>query len=108
MLNNSPENILITMTISLFILGTVTLAIGIIILLTRALGRDVRAIATQTQKMFKKGFTQELSGLVGNASALLSATNQMIRTTSGVGIFLTILGLLQISASIALLLYTQG
>jgi len=106
--NFSPENILLTMTISLFMLGTVTLAIGIIILLTRALGRDVRAIATQTQKMAKKGITEELSGLVGNASALLNATNQMIRTTSGVGVFLTILGLLQLSASIALLLSTQG
>lgn len=106
--NFSPENILLTMTISLFLLGTVTLAIGIVILLTRTLGRDVRAIATQTQKMTEKGFTQELSGLVGNASALLSATNQMIRTTSGVGVFLAILGLLQISASIALLLFAQG
>ncbi|MEN8173573.1 MAG: hypothetical protein ABFS03_11930 [Chloroflexota bacterium] len=108
MTNFSPENILLTMITSLFMLGTVTLAIGIIILITRALGRDVRAIATQTQKMVKKGITQELSGLVGNASALLTATNQMIRTTSGVGIFLTILGLLQIFASIAIHLYTQG
>ena len=106
--NFSIDNILFTMIISLFLLGTVTLAIGIIILLTRAMGRDVRTIAKQTKKMVEKGITQELSGLVGNASALLSATNQMTRTTSGVGVFLTILGLLLISASIALLLLTQG
>ncbi len=106
--NYSIENILLTMVVSLFLLGTVTLAIGIIILLSRALGRDVRTIAKQTKKMVEKGITQELSGLVGNASALLSATNQIIRTTSGVGVFLTILGLLLIITSIALLLLIQG
>ncbi|MBG7610450.1 MAG: hypothetical protein IZT55_06250 [Anaerolineae bacterium] len=106
--NISIDNILFSMIISLFLLGTVTLAIGIIILISRAMGRDVRTIAKQTKKMVEKGITQELSGLVGNASALLSATNQMIRTTSGVGVFLTILGLLLLSASVALLLFVQG
>ena len=63
--NFSIDNILFTMIISLFLLGTVTLAIGIIILLTRALGRDDRTIAKQTKKMVEKGITQELSGLGG-------------------------------------------
>ena len=106
--NLSIDNILLTMIISLFLLGTVTMAIGIIILLSRALGRDVRTIAKQTKRMVEKGIAQELSGLVGNASALLNATNQMIRTTSGIGVFLTILGVLLIAASIALLELTQG
>jgi hypothetical protein len=37
---------------------------------------------------------EEVAGLVGNASSLLEAVNQLTRTTAGVGVFLATMGLL--------------
>jgi hypothetical protein len=55
--------------------------------------RDVREITGQTSRLAQKGLAEELSGLVGNASTLLAAVNDMVRTAAGIGIFLSLLGL---------------
>jgi hypothetical protein len=82
------------MVIGLFILGVITLIIGILVLVTRSAGKEVRTLATQTARLAKKGIAEDVAGLVGNASNLLSATNELVRTSAGIGVFLTILGFL--------------
>ena len=99
------EDLLYIIISSLFLIGTVTFVAGIILLLTRPMGKDLRAITRQTSELAQKGLIDDLSGFVGNASALLTATSQMIRTTAGVGIFLMIIGILLIGTSIGLILY---
>jgi len=70
----------------------------------RAAGKDVHTLATQTTRLAQKGLAEQVAGLVGNASALLEAVNKLVRTTAGVGVFLTVLGLLlMISASLLVL-----
>ena len=101
---NLSDLLLIIIT-CLFLLGTVTFVTGIIILLTRSMGKDMQAITKQTNQLVKKGMLEELSGLVGNASALLTASSNMVRTTAGIGMLIAVLGLLQISAAIGLILY---
>jgi len=51
-------------------------------------------IADQTVKIAQKGITDEISGLVGNARALIEVLNEMVKTATGIGIFLVILGVL--------------
>lgn len=80
------------MVIGLFLLGIITLLIGILILITRSAGKEVRTLATQTAQLAKKGLAEDVVGLVGNASALLGATNDLVRTSAGIGVFLAILG----------------
>lgn len=80
------------MVIGLFLLGVITLIIGIFLLITRSAGKEVRTLATQTAQLAKKGLAEDVAGLVGNASALLSATNELVRTSAGIGVFLAILG----------------
>jgi hypothetical protein len=41
----------------------------------------------------------EISGLVNSASALVVSLNQLVKTASGVGIFLITLGMIMIGAS---------
>ncbi len=83
-----------------FIIGIISFIIGVIILVRRTLGAEVRSIAKQTSLLVKKGLAEEVAGLVGNASALLNATNDLIRTSAGIGVFLTLLGVgLMIAAS---------
>jgi len=104
---NLPD-LLLAMTLSLFLMGAVTFLSGVLVLLTRTMGRDVREITAQTRKLAQKGLAQELSGLVGNASALLNATTQMVRTTAGLGTLLVFMGFIQLTASIGLALYLYG
>lgn len=93
-LNLSTFDLKLLMVICLFILGAITLLIGILLLITRSAGKEVRALATQTARLAKKGIAEDVAGLVGNASNLLSATNELVRTSAGIGVFLAILGFL--------------
>ena len=106
--NLSLPNILLAMTLSLFLMGAVTFISGVLILLTRSMGRDMREITAHTSKLAQKGLAQDISGLVGNASALLTATSQMVKTTAGLGVLLLFLGSIQLAAAIGLALYLFG
>ena len=106
--NLNLSDILLAMTLSLFLIGSVTFIAGVLILLTRSMGRDVREITSHTRKLAQKGLAQDMSGLVGNASALLTATTEMVRTTAGLGVLLLFLGSIQLTAAIGLALYLYG
>ena len=87
------------MAITLFILGLLSIIIGITILVTRTASKEVRTLATQTTRLAQKGLSDDIVGLVGNTSALLEALNALVRTTAGIGVFITIVGLLMMVAS---------
>lgn len=84
---------LLAMAALLFFIGVFCLIMGIFVLLTRAMSKDMRALSAHTAKLARKGIAEDLSGLVGNASTLMAALSQMVRTAAGVGIFLTTIGM---------------
>jgi hypothetical protein len=86
------RNLQIFMIIGLFILGSITFMIGVAILVTGAWRRDLRSLTYQTTQLAQKGLTEEISGLVGNTSNLLNTLNDMVRTATGIGVFLTVSG----------------
>jgi hypothetical protein len=88
------KDLQVFMLAGMFLLGGITFSIGVSILLIDILGKDLRAIISQTNRLAQKGLTEELSGLVGNASALLSTVNEMVRTRNGIGITLMIVGII--------------
>jgi len=90
----TPYDLLLMMAILLFLLGISSVIAGISILALRATSRDIQTLATQTSRLAQKGLAEDITGLVGNATDLLDAMAQMTRTTAGVGVFLTFLGLL--------------
>lgn len=90
----SSENILFIMASAAFVLGAVSTLAGVFLLVSRAAGKEVRTLAEQTTRLVQKGLAEEVAGLVGNASSLLETLNQMTRTTAGIGVFLTLFGLL--------------
>ncbi len=103
-LNIEIFDIKLLMVIGLFLLGILTLLVGIILLITRSAGKEVRTLATQTAQLAKKGIAEDVAGLVGNASQLLSATNELVRTSAGIGVFLAILGFLLMAVATWLVL----
>jgi len=95
---NSSE-ILKVIVVALFAMGIISLAAGIFILFKNVLGEELKTIASQTVKLAQKGLADEVAGLVGNASSLLNALNQLIKTTSGIGVFLTLTGIILMIAA---------
>ncbi len=84
---------------SVFLLGLICIILGILVLMTRGYNREVRSLASHTALIGKKGIAQDVTGLVQSASELVNAINQLVRTASGVGVFLIILGLLMVGGS---------
>ncbi len=96
MFSYQARDIVFILAASLTLLGVISIGAGIILLVTRASGRAVQTIAAQTAKLAQKGLTEEISGLVGNASSLMDAMNQLVATSAGVGIFLVIVGFIML------------
>lgn len=84
------------------VLGVISVAAGILLLVTRASGKAVDTIATQTARLAQKGIAEEITGLVGNASALMDALNQLSRTTAGIGFFLILGGFIMLISAYAM------
>lgn len=103
-LNLDIFDIKLLMVLGLFLLGAITLLVGIILLITRSAGKEVRTLATQTAKLAQKGIAEDVAGLVGNASNLLSATNELVRTSAGIGVFLAVLGVVLMATATWLVL----
>jgi hypothetical protein len=83
----------------LFILGLVVMVISIFILTRQAIGRDIQTIATQTSKLAEKGLTENIAGLVGNASALINALHELSKSNTGIGVFMVFLGIALLSTA---------
>ena len=94
-----PLSLMLTIVIALFFLGMSTFIGGVLILAFKTSNKDIKNLAAQTTQLAQKGIAEEISGLVGNASNLLEATNQMVRTTAGIGVFMTLLGILLMAAA---------
>ena len=103
MLTN-PNTLMLTMAAILFVIGAITIGIGIYIMTSQALSKHVQVIANQTTKLAQKGITDDITGLVGNARSLIDALNDLVKTTAGVGIFLLLLGIALLGSAYALVL----
>ncbi len=90
------NDIVFILASSLTLLGIISLGAGIILLITRVSGKSIQTIASQTAKLAQKGLAEEISGLVGNASSLMDAMNQLVRTSAGIGIFLVLFGFIML------------
>lgn len=83
----------LTMATILFLMGLIVMAISIFILTRQAIGHDIRTIAEQTTKLAEKGITENIAGLVGNASALINALHELSKSNTGIGVFMVFLGI---------------
>jgi hypothetical protein len=87
------SELLMLMALGMFFLGLCSFITGIVLLVSRAWGKEVRSLAVQSTRLAQKGIAEEIAGLVGNASTLLNAVNELVRTVTGIGVFLTVVGL---------------
>lgn len=97
--------VLSAMASGLFLIGLITFATGVAILVIRSIGKETRAVSKSLLHITEKGITDDLSGLVDNASSLMAATSNLIQTTKGIGVFLIISGSIFMILGIFLTLY---
>lgn len=71
-------------------MGVITFIVGIFTLAFKINSEDFNEISSQTAKLMNKGMSEDISGMIGNASSLLQSINEMARTKAGVGMFLLI------------------
>ncbi len=102
MLENNVQ-IVITIAGIIFLLGIICVVISIIILARQAMNKNIRTIAESTAKLAQKGLVDGVSGLVGNASMLLSSLNDLTQSNTGIGIFFVFLGLVLLAVAYFLL-----
>ncbi len=88
----TPFNILILIILTLFTLGSLSILAGIIILIKQAYSSELKVLADQTSRLVQKGIAEDIAGLVGQASTLLNAINDLIRSTAGLGFTLILVG----------------
>ena len=86
------NDLLLTISSILFLLGIVGIGAGVVILVTKVMGGDIKLITAQASDLAKKVIPEDVSRLVGNASKLIDSLNDLVRTATGVGIFLVIIG----------------
>lgn len=97
--------VLSAMATGLFLIGLITFAIGVAILIIRSIGSDTRAISKSIIHITQKGIADDFSGMLDNASNLMATTTNLIQTTKGIGVFLIISGSLFMIFGIVLTLY---
>ena len=84
---------------TVFVLGGMCVLLGIFVLVSRGYSKEIRALATHSARLGRKGMADEITGLVNSASELIAALNSLVKTASGAGLFLIILGIGMIAAS---------
>jgi hypothetical protein len=97
--NLNIQQTLSVIVVAMAIMGVIAVAAGIIVLFRKVMGDELKVIANQTTRLAQKGISEEISGLVGNASSLLEALNSLVKTTTGVGVFLTLIGFILMVAA---------
>ena len=98
------HDIVLIMAGGMFLMGIGTFLTGVLILVAGSWWRDLRILTAQTTRIAQKGLAEEISGLVGNASVLLTSINELVHTTTGIGVFLTIIGSILMSVTFWLVL----
>jgi hypothetical protein len=101
----TPGQWLVLAALMMFLVGLLTFITGAIILVLRSRDREMDALTAQTSQLVNKGLAEDVAGLVGNASALLNAMNDLARTQNGIGIILLITGALLMLISCFFLWY---
>ena len=90
MLALTANDFVVTLAGTVLVLGVVAFVIGLFTLAFKVTSGDFSELSSSSAKLMTKGLTDDVSELMGNATALLESITQMTKTRAGVGMFLII------------------
>jgi hypothetical protein len=91
------------MSLVLFGSGMLTISFGIWRLMARDFQSTMRSLAVQSARIGQKAITGDVANVADSAARLMDSVNQLVRTSAGIGAFLTIFGMVQVLAAYLLL-----
>jgi hypothetical protein len=86
----TANDFVLTLAGVVLVLGVITFTIGLFTLAFKISNNEFSEISAHSAKIMGKGLTEDVSGMMENASTLLTSINQMTKTKAGVGMFLII------------------
>lgn len=99
-----PQQVLLVMALIAFAAGVITLIGGIVILAVRVSSKGKDSLTNQASQVAQKSLAEDFSGMMVNASTMMESMNQLVKTATGIGVFLCCLGLTLMAAA-SILLY---
>ncbi|MDW8325658.1 MAG: hypothetical protein RMK99_03745 [Anaerolineales bacterium] len=94
----------ILMGLTFFTLGVIALSAGLTLLIIGPYRKEAKIIAGQSARISQKALTENITGVVQSATALVEAINNLIRTSSGNAIVLIVVGAILQAAAYRLLI----
>ena len=95
----SFNDIQLLIAAAVFVLGFLLILIGALVMVSRSYSREVRTLAAHTARLGQKGIAQDVTGLVNSATELVASINSLVKTASGIGLFLITLGVAMMAAA---------
>jgi uncharacterized membrane protein len=95
----SFNDIQLLIAAAVFVLGFLLILIGALVMVSRSYSREVRTLAAHTARLGQKGIAQDVTGLVKSATELVASINSLVKTASGIGLFLITLGVAMMGAA---------
>ena len=95
----SPQNLGIAISVTQLVLGIVLVISGLRKLLAREFVPAAKALAMQSARIGQKGLKEDISLIAQSAAQLCDSVNRLVRTSSGVGAFLIIVGMCFLASS---------
>jgi uncharacterized membrane protein len=95
----SFNDIQLLIAAAVFVLGFLLILIGALVMVSRSYSREVRTLAAHTARLGQKGIAQDVTGLVMSATELVASINSLVKTASGIGLFLITLGVAMMAAA---------
>jgi len=86
----NANDFVLTLAGAVMVLGIISFVIGLFTLAFKITGGEFNEISSSSAKLIAKGLTEDVSDMMGDASALLESITQMTKTRAGVGMFLII------------------
>ena len=95
----NPYNLRIAISVTQLVLGIVFVLAGLRKLLAREFVPAAKALAHQSARIGQKGLKEDIGLMAQSAAHLCDSVNSLVRTSSGVGAFLIIVGTLLLASS---------
>ena len=86
----TANDFVLTLAGAIMVLGVIAFVIGLFTLAFKVTNGEFNEISSSSAKLISKGLSEDVSAMMGNASALLESITQMTKTRAGVGMFLII------------------
>ena len=94
-------NIVILSAALLILIGFVSLILGLVVLVKKALSRDLEEVSSEAAKLARKGLLSDMGSSIQSASFLVNEMTELIKTARGIGLTLIIIGILLVGGGLA-------